>query len=76
MINKKKEVDNGTETGRNYYLFQKELSGYVLEQNGMFVPKWLAFSNGITPEQLITGSKRVKARLYTAAEKIVRFTNL
>tara|TARA_R110000787_G_scaffold16467_8_gene49900 strand:- start:362 stop:583 length:222 start_codon:yes stop_codon:yes gene_type:complete len=66
----------GTQTGRDYYIFQRELSGYVIERDGLFVPKWMAFFNGYTYHQLLKGEKRVKARAYTDAEKKQRFAVL
>ena len=78
MKTKNKEVFfklEGTQTGRDYFKFQFDLLGYVLEDNGNFVPKWMAFFNGYTPTQLKSGIKKVKARLYTLAEEKERFPN-
>jgi len=68
--------EEGTQTGRDYYIFQRELSGYVIERDGLFVPKWMAFFNGYTYHELLKGEKRVKARAYTDAEKRERFAVL
>jgi len=68
--------EEGTQTGRDYYIFQRELSGYVIERDGLFVPKWMAFFNGYTYHELLKGEKRVKARAYTDAEKEKRFAVL
>jgi len=65
-----------TQTGKDYYIFQRELSGHVLERDGIFVPKWMAFWNGYTHHELLKGDKRVKARPYTDDEKAIRFAVL
>jgi hypothetical protein len=71
---KNQETQNeGTQTGKDYYIFQRELSGYVLERNGIFVPKWLCFFNGYTPEQLLIGNRKIVARAYTEEEMKERF---
>lgn len=76
MKTKNKEVFfklEGTQTGRDYFRFQKDLTGYILEDNGNFIPKWMAFFNGYTPRQLKAGVKKVKARLYNSEEIKERF---
>ena len=68
--------EQGTEAGRRYWLFQNELKGFVLEQNNVFIPKWMAFIKGYTPDGLKSNEFKIVARKYTDSEKEERFKNL
>jgi hypothetical protein len=75
MSRKAKKKDLGTDASRRWFGFQKELLGFILEQDEKFVPKWLAFIKGCNTDRLKTQKYKIIARPYTKEERKIRFTN-